>query len=347
MKIHSSIYILPLLSWACFAIGEDIRNIPISKLGERYQLIGKLNVPLGQVVKVTGVAVFEEGKGYEVGPNIYVQKVNNIATQKDIKICIEPYNKDWGKTYEDKDGFELPKLEMGKTYVMEGYESGSYVGVPGDVYKKAGIMLQTSGFYFMEKLIVYKAKKVESVVFSPADFPGRKALFPGRAASINGQSLVIGKDWSVVVNGKSPWPEDIEGKLIETYGIYQPVITQTSKRIYKLVGGTWRLTELSDQIGRKVALRGRAVDHNNKWLFMYRGTDIYVENMEKLPGWSVDHHWRPVIIKGILEKARLPQLDQDSLKPNQDLKEYYIIRQASWEPLGELMAPEINIPDKD
>lgn len=98
--------------------------------------------------------------------------------------------------------------------------------------------------------------------------------------------------------------------------------------------------------GRKVTLRGMARSLNGEWWFHYRGTDLYVEGMDKLPGWTVENHWRPMQIEGTLERASLPSLDQISLKPDRDLAEYFIVREPSWKPLPALLGPERAFPPK-
>jgi hypothetical protein len=233
---------------------------------------------------------------------------------------------------------------MGKTYEMEGYETGGYIGKPSKAFMNAGFMLQTAGFYFRTYLEVYKAKKIEPLKFTPEDFKGRRALFQGAARTQNNQSIMDGDGWSVVVDPKVPWPKNIEGKLIETDGMYNLEENENEsaekKNRYDLLDGSWRLVRLEDQLNQTVALRGCARSLNDIWWFNYRGTDLYVENMSELPGWSNDNHWRPMIIRGTLEKAKLPRLDQISLKSDRDLKEYYIVRKASWEPLPELLGVE-------
>ena len=308
----------------------------MGELGKRYQLVGKLHVPLGAVVKVEGVVVDGPFKGNEGGPNLRIQRVGGRATQSDIQICVKEYFYEWGaKTLFGEVG--LPKLENGKTYEMEGYETGGYEGTPGEAYEEANIHLQTTGFYFWEELVVYKAKEIEAVRFQPGDFEGEKALLGGIARSVGNTSYMMGKDWSVIVVTNRAWPSDIEGKEIETLGIYNPSV---NPREYTLVDGTWHLVRLQDQLGRKVELRGRARSLNDVWWFHYRGVDLYVENIETLPGWSDDCHWRPMVIRGVLEKARLPSLDQISLKANRDMKEYFIVRKPEWEPLDALLSVE-------
>jgi len=147
---------------------------------------------------------------------------------------------------------------------------------------------------------------------------------------------MAGKGWDVVIVKGKAWPKDIDGKLIETNGLYRVGAVG-----FDLVDGSWSLVRLKDQVGRQVRLEGMARSKNGEWWFHYKGIDLYVEGMKDLPGWNVENHWRPMVIKGKLEKAKLPRIDQISLKSDRDLKEYYIVREASWEPLKELLAPQL------
>ena len=71
------------------------------------------------------------------------------------------------------------------------------------------------------------------------------------------------------------------------------------------------------------------------WL-NYRGTKLYAEGVQELPGWREAYpHACPVIVSGVLEEAMLPDLGQLTLKSPQDLKKYYIIRKPSWKPRDE------------
>jgi hypothetical protein len=316
----------------------------VEQLGKAYQLVGKLHVPLGDMVHVEGVVVEGPFKGYEGGPNLRVQRIQGSATQQDIQIRIRPYFTAWGKKAYGE-GRSLPDLEMGKTYRMEGYETGGYIGHPAEVYRKAGLAFQTTGYYFQTELVVYKAKAIEPLDFTPADFPGRRALMQGTACTRDNQSVMEGNGWNVRVVPEAAWPEHVEGKLIETDGFYNSFHTNlhapdVKQKQFALADGTWKLVRLEDQLGRTVALRGSARSLNDVWWFNYRGTDIYVENLAQLPGWTADNHWRPMVIRGTLDKARLPRLDQVTVKVDRDLKDYYIVRKASWEPLPELLGVE-------
>ena len=103
---------------SCSAIADDKKHdIPISKLGTEYRLIGKLGVPLGSVVTVQGIVVEGPHKGSEDGPNIRIQRVNGRSTQDDIQIKLDEltiFN------------HRLPKLVAGKSYELTGYEAGNY-----------------------------------------------------------------------------------------------------------------------------------------------------------------------------------------------------------------------------
>jgi len=109
---------------------------------------------------------------------------------------------------------------------------------------------------------------------------------------------------------------------------------------YRLESGTARLVDLQDQLGSTLALRGIAWSLNGHWWFEYRGIDMYVENMQEMPGWCIDLHGRPIEITGLLEEATLPAIDQISLKSDRESKKYFIVRTPSWRPIDALLSPE-------
>jgi hypothetical protein len=132
------------------------------------------------------------------------------------------------------------------------------------------------------------------------------------------------------------------GKQVETLGIYNPAKSALGyprvSKVYSLIDGTWRPVKLEDQLGQKVELRGTGM--HDKGVFDFRGIDIYVENLDNLPGWSDENDGQPILIRGILDKAKLPRVDQISVKANRNIRDYYIIRQASWAATSALLAPE-------
>ena len=71
------------------------QNVPVDQLGKAYQLVGKLHMPLGAVIRVEGVVVKGPFKGYEGGPNLRAQRIEGQATQEDIQIPIYPHFTRW------------------------------------------------------------------------------------------------------------------------------------------------------------------------------------------------------------------------------------------------------------
>jgi hypothetical protein len=315
-------------------------RIPVLELGTRFTLTGQLQHPLNECITVQGVVVEGPYKGFEGGLNIRPQRVQGRALQDDIQICIKPFYK-WGEKAFGS-GVELPTLEAGKTYEVKGYETGGYVGTPARAMELAGVSVQTTRPFFRSEFVVVSARSMEPIHFGPADFVGRRALIAGIAQSMSGKSMLLGSDWQILVDGKSPWPTQFEGKQVESLGEYR--LTDEKGR-YELVDGTCQLVNLDDQIGRDVELRGIAISNSEGWWFRRRGVNIHVDRMDELPGWTPNNHWQPVIIRGTLEKAMLRNLDKNdsdwfSATPKPDRVESYVVRNASWQALKELLSPE-------
>jgi hypothetical protein len=319
-------------------LAAETQNIPVSQLGKDFQLCGKLHVPLGEISSLEGVVVEGPFKGCEGGFNLRVQRIAGKITQEDIQIVIRPAFYEWGEKA-NAGGTSLPKLKIGDTYEMLGYETGSFTGEPNGVFENGGVVTQTVGFYFREEFVVIKAKHIKSISFTPNAFHQycERGLVQGVAVTRDGKAVMEGKDWSVAVTNTA-WPKDIEGEQIETYGLYDRKYGDTT---FQLVDGTWRLVRLEDQLGRKVELHGRARSCNDAWWFHYRGTDVCVENMSSLPGWTRENHWKPVVIRGRLEKATLPNIERWSgSSGDKEMLEYFIVRDAQWSPLPSLLSPE-------
>jgi len=310
-------------------------QVPIDQLGERYQLVGKLGVPMGKPVRVEGVVVEGFRKGYEGGPNLLIQRINGQAVQGDRQIRLAIVHKNWGS-----EGMAKP-VEYA-TYEMEGYESGYYVGIPHEV--ELSDWVQTCGFYFHEEFAVYKCRRIQPVVFGPADFPGQKAFLKGTARSEGHVATIQGTGWSIIVDADKPWAKDVEGKLVEAYAKYVPA---GGEGRYKLEEGSWTLVRLEDQLGKRVELRGIAVSLNGHWWFRYRGQDLYVDNMDSLPGWNAECHWQPMIIRGVLGKAEMPDLDQITIENHPRKIPYFIVHKPNWEPTDALPPREWPDPQKE
>jgi hypothetical protein len=320
---------------AAVVIAAEPIDVPVNELGSKYQLVGKLHVPLGKVVTLKGVIVDGPSKGYEGGPNLRVQKIDGAVTQEDIQIQVIPYFGEFGRRRYD--GKELPKLELGKSYELEGYESGHYVGKPEEAYRRAGLEIQTSGFYFLQYFDVYRAKQIEPVVFFPADFVGREALLEGKATNEHGNAYIVGNGWKLKVDPKANWPADFEGKRVEGRGTIRKADRAEE---YDLEKGVSRLVRLEDQVGKKVNLRGRAWSLNQYWWFDYRGVDVFIDNLETVPGWDTKFRGEPIEFSGVLEEAMLPDRKEFTLVEKPRLKKQFIVRKATCKRLDNLLSPE-------
>jgi len=314
-----------------FCFSQDIEHqVQITNPKEQLKLIGQLGKPLGTTLTVQGVIVDISSKGYRSGLNLTVQKINDSSIQQLITIPLSPYFGKFGVK-------PLPKLENGSTYKLRVYETGEFVGVPADAYKESGIIMQTSGFFFQNRLIVLSGEKIKPIDETPNNFIGKIALILGIAKNENDTAFINTANGKLRLIGFRKWTDSEIGKLAEVYGKIEQTET---KGIFNVRDCNPRLVKLEDQVGMTVKLRGRAISLNGYWWFNYRGTDIYVEKMEELPNWTVDNHFRPMEITGILEQAVLPRLDQITLKTSRDSKLYYIIRKPSWTPIEKLLAIE-------
>jgi hypothetical protein len=315
---------------------ELTRDVPVTELGRGVCLTGKMHKPLGSVITVQGVAVDGPEKGYEGGPNLRVQRIDGRATQEDIQIVLQPYFNKWGDRAVD-DGHALPELTTGTTYELEGYETGGFVGIPTDAYKRAGVVLQTCDHYFRCVFEAYRGKAIDPVRFSPEDFLDRQALIEGVARNADGRAVITGKGWTLVTDPGGPWPVGSEGKTVEGRGTIR---AGEAKGTYRLEDGESRIVRLQDQVGREVKLRGRAWSLNGQWWFEYRGTNLYIEDIDKAPGFAPDLHGKPIEVNGLLEEAELPRVDQIGTKPNRDRSKQFVVRKASISTLESLLGPE-------
>ena len=144
--------------------------VQISNPNNQYELVGELGKKLGSTLTVRGIIVDGDDKGYEDGPNLVVQMINDSSIQQLVQIPVSPYFGKFGVK-------PLPKLKNGATYRLRVYETGEFVGIPSDAYGEAGIMLQTSGFYFRNRLMVISGEKIDPIEWSPIRLPGDKMHF--------------------------------------------------------------------------------------------------------------------------------------------------------------------------
>jgi len=344
MRITIAFFILLQISNICFAQDKKI-PVQINNPGNQFELVGQLGKKLGNTVTLKGIIVYGGPAKRDEGEiNLIVQVINDSSTQHLIRIPVSPYFGKFGEKLPAEPLFgefgkkPLPKLKNGDSYLFRAYETGEFVGIPSDAYDEAGIILQTTGFYFRNRLVVISGKKVAPIEYSPVNFLEQNALLSGIAKNEMDTAIIQSSKWKLRLVGSRKWSVSEIGKVAEVYGKIQPTET---KDIFNVENGEPRLVKLEDQLGKTVKLRGIAESMNGYWWFNYRGKDIYVEKMDELPNWTVNNHFRPMEITGTLEQAKLPSIDQILLKPNPDLKLYYIVRKASWAPIAELLTPEM------
>lgn len=310
---------------------DSLRKVNILAPGQNIVFVGELGKPLGSFLTVRGIVVEGPAKGYEDGPNLIVHMINDSATQVPIQIPLSPYLNEFGKG-------TMPAIKAGNSYRLRVYETGEFLGSPDGAFKEAGVVIQTTGFYFKNRLIVLAGEKTDPLTWHPGQFEGREALLAGIAENENDTACIRGASWKLRLVNIPKWTAFEIGKQAEVFGTIQGT---PAANLFYVLQGRPRLIRLEDQLGKKVSLRGMAISLNQYWWFNYRGIDVYVEKLEKLPGWSGENHFMPMEITGILDQEKLPRLDQISLKENRDLKMYFIVRNATWAPVNELLEPEL------
>jgi hypothetical protein len=279
-------------------------------------LLGRTGRTLGEAVVLQGIAVEKYHKGYESDQVMQIQRIDGVATQRDFRMSLHPF-------FQAK---VLEAFQKGKTYEVRGYEEGRSLGTPEWAMKENGEIFQTSGFYFETSFVVVKCREIPPVAFGAPDFVDRFCYLDGQTATIGGRGWVTGPGWKIQAPGRETWPSSMDGKLVEVEG----VVRRGPGDDFHLDDGSARLLRLEDQVGSNVELRVTAWSLNNHWWVNFRGTELYVENQDQLPGWHDDLHARQVVISGVLERATLPDLRQITLKRDRDLKDNYIVRRASW-----------------
>ena len=221
---------------------------------------------------------------------------------------------------------------------LQGWSTGGFGGIPKEAMGRMELLISTTDHVFKESFVAFRGRRIAPVQFTPGDFLGREAIVSGIARTRGRSSMIEGNGWKLLANAGSPWPDHMEGKLVEAHGTIAP---GTQQDTFELPQGDTRLVRLEDQLGREVSLRARAWSLNGHWWIEYRGTRLHVENMTELPGFAAITHADPVLVRGTLDQADLPRIDQIALKAERDLQRAYIVRNASIEPLPGLLSPEL------
>lgn len=330
MNARQFAWLLLCLSVVTSAIAQERIDLPVDDLNDKYRLIGKLGKPLGTPMKVEGVAVERYTK--QAGPFLMVLRIDGRAMQTALETVLRG-------EFGEKDGeATLPAIKVGETYELEGYEEGWYWSpIPAAAIEgRRPVGMPPSGFH--TALSVYKGRTIAPIHFGPYEFVDRDGLLDGRATSESGKAYISRDGWRLLVDDRAPWPPHFEGKRVEGRGI---VRATEAKDSYRLEKASTRLVKLDDQVGREVQLRGRAQREGDFWWFEYRETNIYVEAMEKLPGWGDNNDGRPMLIRGRLEKAKLPRIEDVARMPDPATEERFVVRKASWEPIDALLGLEL------
>ncbi|HEX5791322.1 MAG TPA: hypothetical protein VFY13_09205 [Luteolibacter sp.] len=298
-------------------------SINLARVPEQYEIVGDLGLKLGEMATVEGVVVDGPHKGYVDGPNMVIWKINGTYTQNHIRIPLKPFMGGF-------DGGSAPEFKFGSMYSLRVYETGEYVGVPMAAVEEFGKPIQHGSMYFQSHLSVVSGKEIEDLKWDPKDFIGRKALLSGTAINEGDVAAIQGPDWMLVIPESGKWTQAELGKRVEAHGL----IAKTDKeKVYAVTQGRKRLTELEDQIGMNVSLRGIATQGGELWTFHYRGIGLDVENLANLPGWNHNNHWASIEVAGRLE-----------LEKGDRGEKRYIIRNAAWKPLDGLLLPELREP---
>jgi hypothetical protein len=258
---------------------------------------------------------------------VRVYRVGGVATQEFVQLRLTDY---YGRE-------EIPNLEAGRAFEMEGYETGGFVGVPAAARERAGEVQQGAGHRFVQEFVVFESAEINLQPFTPADFLGRDALLQGRAASDGGSAYIVGANWKLLVDNGTPWPKQIEGKTVEARGVVRTIgKTSTYRLEHGVKGNPGRLVMLADQLGRQVSLRGGLAELNGQRGFRYRGTVVLVENIQELAA-KVDADG-PLQLTGVLDQTTTTT--SDPLTGLTETRRYFVVRKASLKPCDELLAIE-------
>ena len=294
-------------------------------------LTGRTHQPMFTMIRIEGKAVAGPDKTYRSGPYVRAQRINGVATQEDIVLPITALLGGFGQP-------SVQKLVVGRSYQLQGCEMGGYVGVPPDVGVPIVYQIPYSGLDLW--FAATTAERVDPVPFRPADYVNRQALIQGTAVNVNGNAFIVGGGWRIQLEGTPAWPADWLCKEVEALGIVRRGAGSNASAERVQAAPSIRLVRLEDQVGRKVELRGTAWSHNGVWWFDYRGQKVYVDAMDRLPGWTFDNHGKPMIIRGTLIRAKRPDLDDTGPRAMQTEKDCFVIPDASWQSIDHLLAPE-------
>lgn len=308
--------------------------------------LGDLGLKLNTPTTITVTTLEGPFRGFDGGPNLRVKKIGGVATQQMIQMPMRALKADADAGWEQFEVPGNPALVQGKTYELRGYETGKYIddlGNPVDPSSLAQpstadihlsstsstgeIEPASSESVFRNEFIVLEAKEVEPIVWSPADFVDREALITGTAKNVGKIAIIEGKDWKLAL-GPKPWEPWQVGRSAEAFC---KIKTSNIPQTFVASDCSRRLTELQDQAGQSVTLRGIARTHNNMWWFNYRGTDLYFDSLNpRSDEYTTLQDWDTIEVTGLLQQAVLPPNVRYIRGYKDDRETVFILRGPAW-----------------
>lgn len=326
LAMQTSIYIRCLFSFLLITSFECLSVCSQETTTEK-NLHSQLGLPLGTPVTVTGVLIESLSKGE--GTTLLVQKINGKQTQRQIQIRV---NFLISSGYLNRDVY----LEHGRTFECSGFETGKYVGIPFAIQAQVFKGFPEPDFQFKNELWIAKASPAEIIRWNPAELVGKVSILSGISKNNLQKPVISGIDWDIELVGKSEWEDAELGKQWEVLGI---VSDTDIPGFYKVTPQYLNLSNLEEQLGKSVALRGIAMRRNNKWWFRYKGMEIDIPAMQSISDWKEDFHRTPILVNGTLSKESVPM--KESLGRNEEAAhEHYVIREATWSRIDYLLSPE-------
>ena len=307
---------------------QEGRAVPYRQRAYSETVEASLGLPFGTMATVVGEATPALDKVPVL--RLKVRRIDGRATQERIFLELRPFRRE-----------ELsPALWEGGWVEVYGFESGGFEGTPTALWEELGAGHQVRlGHVFRPFFVVHRWRKAAVVEDSPADFLGRRARFEGTGVCLGGRWAVRGARWTLFLEGVGERSERLAGKLLQTEGLIQR-LPEGGEHAFLARKASWKLLKLEDQVGTRVELEGIAFVLNGEWWFRYRGTDLYVEAMAQLDGWSPTLHRARVVVSGLLTRERLPRIDQIGLLPyaERELTQCYLVKKAKWRRAGEASA---------
>lgn len=297
----------------------------------------KLGVPFGTVAAVVGRPL-PARQGSPLSRPFLVQRINGQATQKGIVLDLRASR---FLLRVEQDGRAKPAtaldeaLTEGSTFALRGFEVVESLGTPAAAVERPGAWAKGGlGFRLRRLFVVYAYRRVPPVRLVPALFVGRRACFEATAVSSKGKPAISGKDWVLSAEGLREWPEQARGRLVELRGV---ILRGGEDGEFVCRDAKWRLVRLADMVGQEVELEGIALREAGSWRFIYRGLDVHVEGMDRLPGLSDVFDEERVVVGGRLAREDGEQRPRQEGSPVPE--QQYVVKDARWRPAPESVWP--------